>query len=126
MSLRYARSVAWTGLLSLSIALVYAVAAGSFRVDGLELLENPWGLATLVDIYVGFALFSCWVVWREANLGKALIWIALILVGGNLISALYVLVALHGSRGDVLAFWLGSHRASKDVSDRPDRLNYRN
>ena len=108
------------------MALVYAVAAGQFRVDGLRLLDNPWGLATLVDVYVGFALFSCWVVWREARLHKALAWITLILVGGNLVSSLYVLAALHGSKGNVMAFWRGSRGQSQPTIEEADRANYRN
>lgn len=125
VSLRNVRNVAWAGFLSMSIALVYAFAAGQFRVDGLKLLDNPWGLATLVDIYVGFALFSCWVVWRETTAKKALMWIALIIVGGNLVSTLYVLIALHESKGNVEAFWHGSRWDSRPSGMNHETISYR-
>ena len=123
MSLRFVRTIALGGLLILSVALVYALSAGHFRADGLALVKNPWGLATLVDAYVGFALISCWIVWREARLGKALIWTAMIFAGGNLVSAIYVLNALRGSKGNVAAFWLGARR---DALLRPVAVEDRN
>lgn len=104
--------VAWTGLLTISAALVYALAAGDFYTDASELLENPWGLATIVDIYVGFALFSCWVAWREGSVVKASVWVVAIALGGNLVSAIYVLVALRESRGDIESFWHGKQTTS--------------
>jgi hypothetical protein len=121
--LRYVRTIALVGLLILSVALAYALSAGHFRTDGLELVKNPWGLATLVDAYVGFALFSCWVLWREARMSKALVWTAMIFVGGNLVSALYVLNALRDSKGNVAAFWLGARR---EASLRPVAAEDRN
>ena len=106
--LRRIAVVAWIGLLTISAAFVYALLTGDFYTDGSALLENPWGVATIVDIYVGFALFSCWVAWREASITRASLWIIAIALAGNLVSAIYVLVALRESRGDVETFWHGS------------------
>ena len=108
MSLRHIATVAWIGLITLSGALAYALATGHFYTDGSELLANPWGLATVIDIYVGFALFSCWVAWRESHFARASIWIVAIALAGNLASAVYVLNALRVSRGDFEIFWHGS------------------
>ena len=112
VTLRSIHTVAWTGLITLSASLVYAVMEGNFSSDGQRLLENPWGLATLVDVYVGFALFSCWIVWREARVEMALAWICLLLVGGNIISTIYVLLAAYANRENTTAFWMGAHRGS--------------
>lgn len=106
-SLRYITAVAWIGLLAMSGALVYALAAGHFYDDGSKLLANPWGFATVVDVYVGFALFVCWVAWRETRITRAITWIVLIMLGGNLVSAVYVLVALRSSKGSIAHFWHG-------------------
>jgi hypothetical protein len=112
--LRYVSSIAWAGLAAVSIALIYAFVSGHLATDLPRLVDNPLGLATLVDVYVGFALFSCWIVWRESRLTTALIWIAMIMVGGNIVSTMYVLVALRSSNGTVEVFWLGSrYRDSK-------------
>lgn len=107
MNLRHVAIVAWGGLISLAIALSYAVAAGRFAADGRAIVENPWGLATVLDVYVGIALLCCWVAWREASAPRAAAWIVLIALGGNLVSALYVLLAINSSRGDFETFWHG-------------------
>lgn len=105
---RYITAVAWLGLLAMSGALCYALAVGHFHTDGSRLLENPWGFATVVDVYVGFALFSCWVAWRETHVTRAVTWIVLIMLGGNLVSVIYVLIALRSSRGCIAGFWHGA------------------
>ncbi len=118
MNLRYVSIIAWIGFATVFIAVLYATVAGQFSIDGPRLLQNPWGVATLIDIYVGFALFSCWVFWRETRLEKAALWIVLILIAGNIASTVYVLIALHGSRGSVETFWLGPRGASRKVHKR--------
>ena len=107
VNLRHITAVAWIGLLAMSATLCYALAAGHFSTDGRRLLENPWGFATVVDVYLGFALFSCWVAWRETRVTRAVIWIVLIMLGGNLVSAIYVLIALRSSGGSITHFWHG-------------------
>ena len=115
MTLRYVSTIAWTGFATVSVALIYAFTNGHFATDWAKLVDNPLGLATLIDVYVGFALFSCWILWREARLAVALPWIALLALGGNLVSPLYVLAALHTSNGNIEEFWLGSkYMASKN------------
>lgn len=118
VNLRYITAVAWVGLLAMSGALCYALAAGNFHTDGSRLLENPWGFATVVDVYVGFALFSCWVVWRETRVTRAVIWVVLIALGGNLVSAIYVLIALRSSRGSITHFWHGSDHVFQSIQSR--------
>ena len=107
VKLRHVAIVAWAGLIALLIALSYALSVGHFASDGGALMENPWGLATVLDVYVGIALFCCWVAWREASAPRAVVWIALIALGGNLISTLYVLLALRASGGEFEKFWHG-------------------
>jgi len=119
MTLRYVGAIAWAGLATVSVALLYAFTKGHFATDWEALVDNPYGLATLIDVYVGFALFSCWIFWREARPAKALLWIAMLAVGGNLVSTLYVLTALHASKGVVEKFWLGSkYRNSRANTSR--------
>jgi hypothetical protein len=118
VNLRYITAVAWIGLLAMAGALCYALAAGQFYTDGSRLLENPWGFATVVDVYVGFALFSCWIAWRETHITRVFIWVALVMLGGNLVSALYVLIVLRSSRGSIAHFWHGSEHAYQPIRTR--------
>lgn len=116
-NLRSLRIVAWTGLAALSTALVYALCAGRFSVDAASIIANPWGFATLVDIYVGFALICCWIVWREKHTHRAAMWVVLILATGNIASTIYVLLALHESRDDAASFWRGALDEANSVGN---------
>ncbi|MET0556255.1 MAG: DUF1475 family protein [Vicinamibacteria bacterium] len=61
-----------------------------------NLLDDPWGVATLVDAYMGFLTFYVWVAYKETGLGRRLVWFVLIMGLGNIAMAAYVLVQLFG------------------------------
>jgi hypothetical protein len=107
-----AKIIAWLGLLAMTAALVYGFTVGDFSTDGSALLSNPWGLVSMVDLYVGFVLFSGWIVYRENSLITAVIWVILMMVLGFFTGALYTLIALYTSRGNWQRFWLGSKAQS--------------
>jgi hypothetical protein len=94
----------------MGVTLVYAFTQGDLSADGAVLLSIPWGIVSLVDVYVGFSLFSGWVVFREPSRLRAVLWVILIMVLGFLVACLYTLFALQASKGDWRRFWLG-HRA---------------
>ncbi|MBL8046570.1 MAG: DUF1475 family protein [Anaerolineales bacterium] len=95
--------------LAMAAAIVYGLMVGNFGAEGAQLLQMPWGIVTLVDVYVGFILFAMWVVYRETSLSAKVVWVVLLMVLGNLIAALYVLLALNASRSDWRRFFLGQH-----------------
>lgn len=97
------------GLLAMTAVLFYAFSTGNFFSDGGELLSNPWGIVSLVDLYVGFILFSLWIVYREKHLYMKIIWVSLMMVLGFFTGSLYMLMAAYQSKGDVKKFWLGKH-----------------
>jgi hypothetical protein len=88
-------------------ALIYGFVVGDFWKDGGELLDNPWGIVSLFDVYVGFFLFIGWICYRESCPGIMLAWSVTILLGGNVVSGLYTVVALIRSKGDAKLFFLG-------------------
>lgn len=97
----------------MTAVLIYAFATGDFNREGAELLSMPWGIVSLVDLYVGFILFSGWIVYREKSLVRSVIWVVLMMVFGFFTGALYTLLALQTSGGDWRRFWLG--RRWRDV-----------
>ena len=103
-----ARLISVIGLLVMTIAIVYAFAFGNFVVEGAWLTSHPWGIVSLIDLYVGFTIFSLWIVYREKSRATAVVWVALMMVLGNWTAALYVLLALSASRGDWKKFWMGA------------------
>lgn len=102
-----AKLIAGLGLLAMTGALIYGFTVGDFANDGAELLRNPWGVVSIVDLYTGFTLFSLWVVYREKSLTRAFIWVFLMMVLGFFTGALYTLYALFTSGGDWKKFWMG-------------------
>ncbi len=90
------------------VVLVHAVRHGDFLAEGGRLLALPWGRATLVDVSVGLALFSGWVMWREASRATAAVWVVLILATGNIAACCYVLRAVVTAPGMPDKFWMGS------------------
>ena len=102
-----AKMISILGLLAMTIAILYAFAFGNFVVEGAWITSHPWGIVSLVDLYVGFTIFSLWIVYREKSLATAVVWVVLMMVLGNWAAALYVLLALNASWGNWKKFWMG-------------------
>ena len=96
--------------LVMGAALAYGFIVGDFWEDGGELVDNPWGIVSLFDVYVGFFFFIGWIVYRESCPGIILAWSVAILLGGNVVSGLYAVIALLRSKGDPKVFFLGEGR----------------
>lgn len=107
--MKIAKLVALVGLLTMTVVLIYGFTVGDFLEEGSQLLSMPWGIVSLVDLYVGFMLFSGWIVYREKSLARSLLWVVLMMVLGFWTASLYTLLALQTSDNDWKRFWLG-HR----------------
>lgn len=55
---------------------------------------HPWFVATLFDAYFGFLWFWLWVAYKERSWPARLVWLALILMLGNMAMAAYVLIRI--------------------------------
>jgi hypothetical protein len=107
--MKMAKIIALVGLLAMTGILIYGFTAGNFTQEGSRLLSMPWGIVSLVDLYVGFALFSIWIIYREKAVLVSVLWVILMMVLGFWAGALYTLIALQTSRGDWKKFLLGKH-----------------
>jgi hypothetical protein len=105
--MKIAKLIALLGLLAMTSVLVYGFAVGDFGGEGSQLLSMPWGIVSLVDLYVGFVLFSGWIVYREKSPVRSAVWVALMMVLGFWTASLYTFLALRASGGDWRRFWLG-------------------
>jgi len=106
--MRIAKLVALLGLLAMTAVLIYGFTVGDFSGEGQVLLAMPWGIVSLVDLYVGFILFSGWIVYREKSLVRSIVWVFFMMVLGFFTASLYTLIALQTSGGDWRRFWMGS------------------
>ena len=105
--MKIAKLIAFLGLLAMTAVLVYGFTAGNFAEEGKQLLTMPWGIVSLVDLYVGFVLFSGWIIYREKSAVRSVVWVVLMMVLGFWAGSLYTLIALQTSGGDWRRFWQG-------------------
>ena len=66
----------------MTLVLLNGFINGNFGEDGGEILANPWGIVSLMDLYVGFALFPMWIAFGEKILPVAIFWLVLMMVLG--------------------------------------------
>ena len=107
--MKLAKIIALGGLFAMTGVLIYGFTVGNFSSEGTKLLGMPWGIVSLVDLYVGFILFSAWIVYREKAWLPSVIWVVLMMVLGFWAGALYAFIALQTSGGDWKKFWMGKH-----------------
>jgi hypothetical protein len=104
-----AKIIPIVGFLATGGIILYALTVGDIWAEGLQLLSMPWGIVSLVDLYTGFILFAGWIAYREKSIGRAAIWIILLLILGFFLGCIYAFVAFQTSNGSWRRFWLG-HR----------------
>lgn len=107
--MKLAKFISALGVLAMTAVLLYGFTVGDFSGEGSQLLSMPWGIVSLVDLYVGFTLFSMWIIYREKSLTLAILWTIAMMTLGFFTGALYTFIALQSSGGDWRKFWLGKH-----------------
>jgi len=107
--MKVAKAFAVTGTLIMFFTLAYGFIAGDFFKEGSILFSMAWGKVSLIDVYIGFFLFSGWVLYREQKWMTAFIWIFSVMILGNFVTCLYVTIVLYKSGENFKRFWLGQH-----------------
>lgn len=87
-------------------SLDYSLADVSSRIG-----HDWWFRATLTDAYCGFLVFFCWVAYLERTFARRFLWLALLLLGGNITIAAYALLRL---------FRLPADARTRDILLRPE------
>lgn len=103
------RTIALVGVVAMTVIIAIGLVSGDFFGEGSEILALTWGRVTLVDLYVGLALFGTWVAIREGSWVTTVLWLVALVTLGNLAAAAYVAQASFRS-SDLGGLLLG-HRA---------------
>ena len=106
--MKIGKTIAWIGLIVMTAGLLNGFLNGDFFSDGAKLFENPWGIMSLIDLYVGFTLFSLWIYFRETRMSSKVLWIIGMMVLGFFTGALYILYAFYTCKEDWQTFFFGS------------------
>ena len=79
--------------LVLTGAIVWAgfIERSSLMSEGAAILAMPWGLVTLLDLYVGFVLYAVLVFTFEPRRAVATAWVVPVFFLGNLVMAAWVI-----------------------------------
>lgn len=86
------RAVAAVLGLVLAGLIVWGFQQGGGWPEVIEVVERPWGLVTLFDLYVGFFIYAAIVFLVERNKMVALFWAAPIFVLGNVWSIVWLIL----------------------------------
>ena len=85
--------------LGMSLFMVYLAIRTSMQSDMFHLpavvLNEPWFRTTLVDFYFNITIISAWVVYKENNLLKSVLWIVAFILLGSIATAFYVFLQLN-------------------------------
>ena len=104
------------GTVIMAISIIYGFVMGDFTEEGSILLSMIWGKITMIDIYIGFLIFSAWIIYRENHIGRSLIWFIFMMVLGSFTACLYLYLNFRNSRGNWKKFWYGHRLKSFDLN----------
>lgn len=88
-------------MVAFTALVVWAIQVSSFSAAADAIFGEPWGIVTLVDLYIGFFIFAFFISLLERTFARSIIWILPLLVLGNGVALLYLAFALYTGRIDV-------------------------
>jgi hypothetical protein len=74
------------GFVLLTGAIIWAFGQAPFWPSVSAIMANPWGVVTVIDLYLGFLVFAIVIARFEPNRGLAIALIAALPVLGNVVS----------------------------------------
>ena len=94
-------------VVGMTAAIIFGFTSGDLGEEGSEILGLAWGKVTLIDLYLGFAMFGAWIALRESKWSRVLAWWIALVFLGNLTAGVYLAYAAFTSR-DVRQLMLGA------------------
>ena len=83
------RTISAVGAVVLGGAILLALFTGDFGAEGSAILDMPWGVVSVIDVYTGVAIVAAWIWWRDGA-AMGFVWLVLLIVLGHMATALYV------------------------------------
>jgi hypothetical protein len=88
--------------LGMSLFMVYLAIRTSMQSDMFHLpsmvLNAPWFKTTLVDFYFNITIISSWVIYKENNLLRSILWVTAFILLGSIATGFYVFLQLNSLR----------------------------
>ena len=74
--------------------MIYLAIRTSIQSDMFHLppavVNEPWFKTTLVDFYFNITIISSWVIYKENNLFRSMLWIVAFIILGSIATGFYV------------------------------------
>ncbi len=86
------RGLAGLSGLALAAAIVWAMGEKSLWDSFPAIVADPWGLVTIIDLYIGFVLMAIVIAVVEPVWWRAALWILPMPFLGNLVPALWLVL----------------------------------
>lgn len=84
--------------LGMAAAIAFGAVSGGFGSDASLIWSLAWGKVTVIDLYLGLAVFGGWVFLREKGAGRVALWWLALLVLGNLAAGIYLVMVSFKSK----------------------------
>lgn len=98
--------VTGVGILVLVGGIVWAIPKEPFSTGLRRIVDQPWGLVTLVDLYLGLAVIGVWILFLQRGVWRSLPWWIALACLGNLATLVFLMYRLVVS-ADVRDAFLG-------------------
>ena len=105
--MKTAKLLAALGAVVMGATILYGFIVGNFFDEAAVLIHMPWFHVSMIDLYIGFWLFSGWIIYRERSLARSIPLVIGLMLLGHVLSCAYVVYALYRSNGDWTRFWTG-------------------
>lgn len=81
------------GIAALLVLFVWSFMEMSLWAGLLATVDTRWGVATMVDLYLGFFVMTGWIAHRERSIPRTLAWFVGLCLLGNIITLVYLFMA---------------------------------
>ena len=76
--------------MGLVATIIWAGMSANFWESFGRIVADPWGIVSLVDLYLGFIVASVVIVIFERNKGVAALWVVPVYFLGNIVTAIWL------------------------------------
>lgn len=98
--------ITMAGIVSLVGGIIWAIPQEPLSTGLRRIVDQPWGLVTLVDLYLGLAVIGVWIFLVQRGLWRSLPWWIALACLGNLATLVFLMYRLVVS-ADVRDAFLG-------------------
>ncbi len=112
--MRFVQGTAVGAGTALAGLIVWAATRAAISEDAATMTDLPWGVVALADLYLGLLFVGIWIGFRERGTVPILLWLAALVILGNVATAAYVVRAARAglAHRSVEVFFLGQSAIS--------------